>query len=69
MAAVFGRSLPSLCASPVRKTYPSRDIAMPEFPGGEHRIWGLTAVILHETLRVVAPGMYTFTMKYFLKKV
>ncbi len=42
---------------------------MPEFPGGEHRIWGVTAVILHETLRVIAPGIYTFEMKYFVKKV
>ena len=66
---MFSRSMQSLSASPFRKTYPDRDIAMPEFPGGEYRIWGLTAAILHEALIALAPGMYKFRMAYYTKKL
>ena len=65
---MFSRSLQSLSTSPFRKTYPDRDIAMPEFPDEQYRIWGLTAVILHEALIALAPGMYTYRMAYYIKQ-
>lgn len=60
---VFTRDIVSLCtaknvAQTTFATPPAGGYTLPVFLGGEHKIWGLTAVILHQTLNLIAPGMY-----------
>ena len=60
---VFTRDILSLCsarnfAQTSFNTTPLNGYTMPVFLGGEHKIWGLTAIILHQTLSLLAPGMY-----------
>ncbi|ESO91370.1 hypothetical protein LOTGIDRAFT_97278, partial [Lottia gigantea] len=35
-----------------------RGYTMPVYLGGEHRIWGLTAIATHQALTLIAPGLY-----------
>lgn len=35
---------------------------LPVYLGGEHRIWGLTAIILHMLLPILAPGLYKYKL-------
>ncbi|KAK7482532.1 hypothetical protein BaRGS_00026243 [Batillaria attramentaria] len=37
---------------------------LPVFLAGPYRIWGLTAVILHQILMILAPGLYTFKLRH-----
>ncbi|KAL4221676.1 nudix (nucleoside diphosphate linked moiety X)-type motif 8 [Mactra antiquata] len=67
--SVFTRTIASFCEStnqrqtqrrvPGRKGY-----ALPVFLGGEYKIWGLTAVVLHQTLINLIPELYKFKLKY-----
>ncbi|XP_050413159.2 mitochondrial coenzyme A diphosphatase NUDT8 [Patella vulgata] len=41
-----------------------RGYTMPVFIGGEYRIWGLTAIFLHQALIVLAPGLYTNKVRH-----
>lgn len=55
---VFTRNILSLCSPKNVGTTTFRSnqaYTMPVFLGGEHRIWGMTAYILHQTLTVLAP--------------
>ncbi|XP_052760127.1 mitochondrial coenzyme A diphosphatase NUDT8-like [Mya arenaria] len=68
---VFTRSISSLCHPPsIRSTqwrYPgSQGYTLPVYLGGKpgHRIWGLTAVIVHQVLTIIAPGLYTFKLRH-----
>ncbi|XP_062575793.1 mitochondrial coenzyme A diphosphatase NUDT8-like isoform X2 [Saccostrea cucullata] len=70
---VFTRTVSSLCDSKNvgstqfrRGKLPSLQsgYTLPVFLGGEHRIWGLTAVVLHMFLPVLAPGLYKFKLRH-----
>ncbi|XP_061197237.1 mitochondrial coenzyme A diphosphatase NUDT8-like isoform X2 [Saccostrea echinata] len=70
---VFTRTVSSLCDSKNvgstqfrRGKLPSLQsgFTLPVFLGGEHRIWGLTAVVLHMFLPVLAPGLYKFKLRH-----
>ncbi|XP_070207859.1 uncharacterized protein [Littorina saxatilis] len=37
---------------------------LPVFLAGPHRIWGLTAVILHQTMTLIAPVLYTHRIRH-----
>lgn len=37
---------------------------LPVYLGGEHRIWGLTAIILHMLLSILAPGLYKYKLSH-----
>lgn len=37
---------------------------LPVYLAGSHRIWGLTAVIVHQLLTIIAPGLYTFRVRH-----
>lgn len=37
---------------------------LPVYTGAAHRIWGLTAVIVHQVLNIIAPGLYNFKIKH-----
>ncbi|XP_076472414.1 mitochondrial coenzyme A diphosphatase NUDT8-like [Babylonia areolata] len=37
---------------------------LPVYLGTPHRIWGLTAIILHQVLTLLAPGLYTYTIRH-----
>ncbi|CAL1531039.1 unnamed protein product [Lymnaea stagnalis] len=36
---------------------------LPVYTGAAHRIWGLTAIIVHQTLSILAPGLYAHKVK------
>ncbi|KAF6039855.1 NUDT8 [Bugula neritina] len=59
---VFTRDILSLCSAKsfaqTTFTSPGNGYTTPVFLGGEHKIWGLTAIMLHQTLNLIAPGMY-----------
>ncbi|KAH3755206.1 mitochondrial coenzyme A diphosphatase NUDT8-like [Dreissena polymorpha] len=67
---IFTRSIASLCDSDnIRTTqfrYENTGYTMPVFFGSsaKHRVWGLTAVILHQVLSTIAPGIYNFKVKH-----
>lgn len=66
---VFTRTISSLCdPANQRQTQwryrGTKGYTMPVFLGENHRIWGLTAVILHQVLQLVAPGLYTFRLQH-----
>ncbi|XP_013404095.1 uncharacterized protein LOC106169237 [Lingula anatina] len=66
---IFFQSIESLCnpehqgytrfRTVIKPVYPN-GYTLPAFTGGAHRIWGLTAVVLHQTLRAIAPGIYNY---------
>lgn len=67
---MFTRTVASLCMPgsfrqtqmrTVTKTTP-HGYTVPVYLGGEFRIWGLTAIMLHQALTVIAPGLYTFQL-------
>lgn len=63
--AVFTRTITSLCDPVnVRSTQFTNGYTLPVFLGGELRIWGMTAVLLHQLLTVLAPGMYNFKLRH-----
>lgn len=37
---------------------------LPVYLGGVHKIWGLSSIILHQTLKLIAPGLYTYELKH-----
>lgn len=37
---------------------------LPVYLGGKHRIWGLTGIFVHQTLTLLAPGLYTFKIQH-----
>jgi hypothetical protein len=37
---------------------------LPVYLGGPYRIWGLSAVIMHQTLHLIAPGLYTYKINH-----
>jgi len=45
------------------KTTP-KGYTMPAYQAGEFRIWGLTAIILHQVLGAIAPGLYKFRLRH-----
>ncbi|KAL5013547.1 hypothetical protein ScPMuIL_007817 [Solemya velum] len=64
---VFHRTIPSLCdpqntGSTQFKT--GRGYTLPVYLGGEFRIWGLTAIIVHQALAVIAPGIYAYKLRH-----
>ncbi|XP_033763565.1 nucleoside diphosphate-linked moiety X motif 8-like isoform X2 [Pecten maximus] len=63
--AVFTRTITSLCDPVnVRSTQFTNGYTLPVFLGGESRIWGMTAILLHQMLTVLAPGMYNFKLRH-----
>ncbi|XP_048729331.1 mitochondrial coenzyme A diphosphatase NUDT8-like isoform X2 [Ostrea edulis] len=71
--SIFTRKIVSLCDSKNvgstqfrRGKLPSLQsgYTLPVYLGGGHRIWGLTAVILHMFLPVLAPGLYKFKLRH-----
>jgi len=40
---------------------------VPVFIGLSHRIWGLTAMVLHEVLRAIVPEMYNVNFNDILR--
>ena len=67
---VFTRDILSLCSAKnfAQTTFktgtPVGAYTLPIFLGGEHKIWGLTAVMLHQTLNLIAPGMYKNKLRH-----
>lgn len=66
---VFVRTISSLCdPANQRQTqwrYPgTKGYTLPVFLGEEHRIWGLTAIIIHQVLGLIAPELYKFKLKH-----
>ena len=61
VAYVMHRTLTSLCdrRNNHYTTYKQDGYALPVFTGGERRIWGLSAIILHQIFTILAPGIYT----------
>ncbi|CAH1775148.1 unnamed protein product, partial [Owenia fusiformis] len=61
---VFTRTIKSLSdpANQLTIKYP-KGFSLPEYLGGPHRIWGLTAIVLHQTLSLIAPGIYSNSFK------
>lgn len=44
---------------------------LPVYSGAAHRIWGLTAVIIHQTLSLLAPELYKVKVSnktYYVRK-
>ena len=37
---------------------------LPVYLGAPYRIWGLTAIVLHQTLTLIAPGLYTHKIRH-----
>ncbi|KAK3582784.1 hypothetical protein CHS0354_035721 [Potamilus streckersoni] len=67
VASVFTRTIKSLCdPKHVHSTHfrTGKGYVLPVFLGGEHRIWGLTAIFVHQLLTLTAPGLYTFKLRY-----
>ncbi|XP_064611885.1 mitochondrial coenzyme A diphosphatase NUDT8-like [Liolophura sinensis] len=61
--AVFTRTISSLCnPANTRMTHfrTGAGYILPVYLGGPHRIWGLSAVFLHQVLTILAPGLYKF---------
>lgn len=67
---VFTRTVASLCEpanlrqtqmKTITKTTP-HGYTVPVYLGADFRIWGLTAIMLHQTLAAIAPGLYTFRL-------
>ncbi|XP_077998158.1 mitochondrial coenzyme A diphosphatase NUDT8-like, partial [Glandiceps talaboti] len=68
---VFTLTFKQLCTSENQRythfkaTGPRREsMAMPVFLGGPHRIWGLTAIITDQMLRVLLPTVYKSVVNY-----
>ncbi|XP_063408485.1 mitochondrial coenzyme A diphosphatase NUDT8-like [Mytilus trossulus] len=67
--SVFTRSIDSLCNS-VHSTQFRRDIksvegyTLPVYTGGQHRIWGLTAIFVHQLLGLIVPELYHFKLRH-----
>ena len=40
------------------------EYTLPVYPNTPHRIWGLTAVIVHQALTIIAPTLYTHRVKH-----
>ena len=61
---IYG-TIASLCDSENNHytTFKQDGYALPVFTGAERRIWGLTAIILHQCLTALAPGLYTHSFK------
>ncbi|XP_021339332.1 nucleoside diphosphate-linked moiety X motif 8-like isoform X2 [Mizuhopecten yessoensis] len=63
--AVFTRTLASLCdPGNVGSTQFRAGFTLPVFLGGELRIWGMTAILLHQALTILAPGMYNYKLRH-----
>lgn len=68
-ASVFTRSIDSLCTN-VHSTQFRRDIksvegyTLPVYTGGQHRIWGLTAIFVHQLLGLIVPELYHFKLRH-----
>lgn len=65
---VFAVSLASLCSEENIRytTYKSTTtFSMPVFIGQKHKIWGMTAIMLHQILTIIAPGLYKFKISPF----
>ncbi|KAK3105344.1 hypothetical protein FSP39_023050 [Pinctada imbricata] len=64
--SVFVQSLSSLC-DPHNARYTQfrsgNGYTIPVFLGA-HRIWGLSAIITHMFLHILAPGLYTFRLRH-----
>lgn len=41
---------------------------MPVFPGGPHRVWGLTAIIIDRVFEIVFPSKYKMLTKIRQRK-
>ena len=65
---VFTRTLTSLCDQSNHRQTQFRPIktgyTLPVFTGGEYPIWGFTAIVLHQVLTVLAPGLYSNKLKH-----
>ena len=67
---VFTCSIQDLCGASGKvkvgstqfRTFPG--YTLPVYDTPSHRIWGLSAIILHQVLTVLAPGLYTFKVKH-----
>lgn len=44
------------------------DMTLPVFPNTPHRIWGLTAIITHMTLKIIAPEFYHHQVQHVKTK-
>ncbi|CAG5132792.1 unnamed protein product [Candidula unifasciata] len=63
----FCVSLRHLCDSTNIRSTQFREgsgYTLPVYLGGSHRIWGLTAVIVHQLLNIIAPGLYSFRLRH-----
>ncbi|XP_046551186.1 mitochondrial coenzyme A diphosphatase NUDT8-like isoform X2 [Haliotis rubra] len=64
---VFTRTIKSICEpkhNGQTQFRTSPGYTLPVFLGGEHRIWGLTAMILHMALTIIAPGLYRHKLRH-----
>ncbi|XP_048241133.1 mitochondrial coenzyme A diphosphatase NUDT8-like isoform X1 [Haliotis rufescens] len=64
---VFTRTVKSLCdpknnGQTQFRTSPG--YTLPVFLGGEHRIWGLTSMVLFQALTIIAPGLYRHKLRH-----
>ncbi|KAL3862496.1 hypothetical protein ACJMK2_008456 [Sinanodonta woodiana] len=67
VAAVFTRTVESLCdPKHVHSTHfrTGKGYVLPVYLGGEYRIWGLTAVFVHQFLTLTVPDIYTFKLRH-----
>ncbi|KAK2148725.1 hypothetical protein LSH36_486g04057 [Paralvinella palmiformis] len=74
VADVFSVTIESLCKPENIKHTRFRASAggsytLPVFVGGQYRVWGLTAIILHLSLLNLAPGLYTFNKVSMTKRL
>ncbi|XP_041378234.1 nucleoside diphosphate-linked moiety X motif 8-like [Gigantopelta aegis] len=64
---VFSRSIESLCDPANFGTTQFRTgtgYTLPVYIGGNHRIWGFTAIALHHTLTLLAPSLYRAKVRH-----
>ncbi|XP_053379328.1 mitochondrial coenzyme A diphosphatase NUDT8-like isoform X2 [Mercenaria mercenaria] len=66
---VFVRKISTLCDPANQRMtqwryLDTRGYTLPVFLGEEHRIWGLTAIFIHQVLNLIAPGLYNFKLNH-----
>lgn len=68
MEYVFTRSIEMLCKpenngyTTMKRTQPT--YSLPVFLANDEKIWGLTAIILHCVLKIIAPEQYVNTIPH-----
>ncbi|GAB1599963.1 nucleoside diphosphate-linked moiety X motif 8-like [Argonauta hians] len=64
---VFSVTIKGLCDARYQRTTQMRSgtgYTLPVYLNGSHRIWGLTAAVIHQFLSILAPDLYRFRIRH-----